>query len=57
MMQIEIILPMKTLLILLCAMIMLLAGSEARGQGNDSSSSKPIEQKIVVKNIDANEAE
>lgn len=48
---------MKTLLIHLCVVTMLLAGTKTRGQGNDSSSNKPSEQKIVVKNIDANEAE
>jgi rhodanese-related sulfurtransferase len=48
---------MKTLLLLICVTTLLLAWTKTRGQGNNNPSSQPIEQKVVVKNIDANEAE
>ena len=48
---------MKNLLILICAITLLLAGSKTQGQGNDGSSNKPTDPKVAVKNIDANEAE
>jgi len=48
---------MKNLLIVICATTVLLAGDKAYAQGNDSQSGKQSEQKVTVKNIDANEAE
>jgi 3-mercaptopyruvate sulfurtransferase SseA len=48
---------MKYLLILICATSLLLAGSKAYGQGKEGSSNKQTDQKVSVKNIDANEAE
>ena len=48
---------MKNLLVLVCAVVVLLPGVRIRGQGNDDRSNKQTDQKVSVKNIDANEAE
>jgi len=48
---------MKNLPILICATTILLIGTKAQGQNDDSPSKKPIEGKALVKNIDASEAE
>ena len=48
---------MKNLLILICVTTVLLDGVKTHGQGNDNSSNKPGEQKVSVRNIEANEAE
>ncbi len=48
---------MKNLLILVCATTMVLAGGGIHGQGNEQSSNRQTDQKVSVKNIDANEAE
>ena len=48
---------MKTLLIIICATTVLIAGNKTYGQGNDGPSNKQTEQKVAVKNIDANEAD
>ena len=48
---------MKNLFILICATALLLAGDKIYAQGNDAPSNKQNEQKVSVKNIDANEAE
>ena len=48
---------MKHLFILICTTALLLAGDRIYAQGNNAAASKPNEQKVSVKNIDANEAE
>ncbi|MBI3853996.1 MAG: rhodanese-like domain-containing protein [Verrucomicrobia bacterium] len=48
---------MRNLFTLICASALLLGGDKIHAQGKDAPSNKQSDQKVSVKNLDANEAE